>query len=133
MMFQIDINDCIKSFKNKGKDNDQLPRRRNELSVELRNTKREDVLSKRRNVCLGDSIDGYFSPLEDTEKCEHNIPSFEEIRQCIFPNNLEIILNLPKHPEKYYLENEIHPSIISLKPTYTQASGIPTNVRQHTS
>ena len=59
----------------------ELRRRRNEVSVELRKNKREDALSKRRNVCLDDSFDGPASP---EAKGQPSLPSLEEIRQGVF-------------------------------------------------
>lgn len=44
-------------FKNKGKDQDEMRRRRNEQTVELRKNKREETLQKRRNVPKPDSTD----------------------------------------------------------------------------
>ncbi|OXA51527.1 importin subunit alpha-3 [Folsomia candida] len=40
----------MEHFKNKGKDQDEMRRRRNEQTVELRKNKREETLQKRRNV-----------------------------------------------------------------------------------
>ena len=54
----------LKTFKNKGKDNDELRRRRNEVSVDLRKNKKDDMLAKRRNVGPEDEESGPLSPLQ---------------------------------------------------------------------
>jgi len=72
----------IKNFKNKGKDNEELRRRRNEVSVELRKNKKDDMLSKRRNVALDDEP---VSPLQESKQAP--TLSIEEIENWILSSD----------------------------------------------
>jgi len=74
----------LRNFKNQGKDNDELRRRRNEVSVELRKNKKEDMLSKRRNVNIDDEP---LSPLQDNKQ-QPALLSIEEIQNGILCSDL---------------------------------------------
>ncbi|XP_015789615.1 importin subunit alpha-3 [Tetranychus urticae] len=64
----------IHNFKNRGKDADEMRRRRNEQTVELRKNKREESILKRRNVPITDaSLDA------DDEQWRSSFNSLQEI------------------------------------------------------
>lgn len=63
----------LKNYKNKGKDTEDLRRRRTEVSVELRKAKKDDQLSKRRNLIVDDEDDA-TSPLKENNN-RQNIPA----------------------------------------------------------
>lgn len=97
--------DRLKNFKNKGKDAEvrihsftlkiethsswfqELRRRRNEVSVDLRKQKKDDLLSKRRNVCVSDD-DEPLSPLKDQTN-RAPAPTIDEIKVGIFSTDFK--------------------------------------------
>jgi len=61
-------------FKNKGKDTDELRRRRTEVTVELRKNKRNETLQKRRNVPQSDVTD---------DEADKPIPGTANLQQLV--------------------------------------------------
>merc|ERR1712238_430119 len=81
--------DRLTSFKNKGKDAEELRRRRIEVSVDLRKAKKDDLLSKRRNVQVSDEeSDTGYSPLKDQTNRQPSL-TVEEIKVGIFSTDFK--------------------------------------------
>jgi len=84
--------DRLKNFKNKGKDAEELRRRRIEVSVDLRKAKKDDLLSKRRNVQVSDEeSDTGYSPLKDQTNRPDRQPTLtiDEIKTGIFSTDFK--------------------------------------------
>ncbi|XP_065183810.1 importin subunit alpha-5-like [Sycon ciliatum] len=67
-------NDRIKAFKNKGKDQEEMRRRRNDMQVELRKAKREEQMLKRRNIAAPPGENSASGPV----KTDMKIPELVE-------------------------------------------------------
>ncbi|BFZ00334.1 hypothetical protein BsWGS_03373 [Bradybaena similaris] len=93
-------------FKNKGKDADEMRRRRTEVTVELRKSKKDEHMLKRRNVPTQDSTDS-----EDNEKpCTQ---SLETIVANANSSEPEVQLNAVQAARKL-LSNDRNPPIDDL-------------------
>lgn len=102
------VNNRLRStnFKNKGKDAEEMRRRRNEMSVELRKNKRDETLLKRRNVPIA------AETFADTETVtEYN--SLQAIVNSAGSDNIEEQLNAVKAARKL-LSSDKNPPIDEL-------------------
>ncbi|KAI8792170.1 importin subunit alpha-1-like [Biomphalaria glabrata] len=96
----------ISAYKNKGKDIEDLRRRRVETSVEIRKQKKEETLLKRRNVDLSD--DEPTSPLQEQNR--QSIMSMSEIITSIKSSETATVLNATVSVRKL-LSKEKNPPI----------------------
>eukprot|EP00095_Tigriopus_kingsejongensis_P009141 maker-scaffold1632_size32774-snap-gene-0.10 protein:Tk09141 transcript:maker-scaffold1632_size32774-snap-gene-0.10-mRNA-1 annotation:"hypothetical protein DAPPUDRAFT_301494" len=111
MAAQPDTNasERLKAFKNKGKDTEELRRRRNEVSVELRKAKKDDMLSKRRNVDVSDEP---LSPLQ-AHNGQNEIFTLEEIEAGLLSADLSMQMQATQAARKM-LSRERNPPIDGL-------------------
>ncbi|KAH9490909.1 Importin subunit alpha-1 [Bulinus truncatus] len=96
----------ITSYKNKGKDIEDLRRRRVETSVEIRKQKKEETLLKRRNVDLSD--DEPTSPLQEQNR--PTVMTMSEIIANIKSSDSQAVLNATQSVRKL-LSKEKNPPI----------------------
>ncbi|KAL5457708.1 hypothetical protein EMCRGX_G034995 [Ephydatia muelleri] len=119
----------LKSFKNSGKDKDEMRRRRNDVTVELRKAKKDDQLLKRRNI----TIEPQSEPLVDSNKqvsLDLSIPAIVEnvfssnpVNQLAGVQSARKLLSREKNPP---LDSIIQSGIV---PKLVQFLGDPTNYK----
>ncbi|KAI0207518.1 Importin subunit alpha-7 [Lamellibrachia satsuma] len=82
----------LKAYKNKGMDAQEMRRRREEEGIQLRKQKREEQLSKRRNVAVpADEMDEMSQPLQDSlvSSGGFRAEALKDMVQALYSENVE--------------------------------------------
>lgn len=95
----------LKCFKNKGRDQDAMRRRRTEVNVELRKLKKDEGLSKRRNV-----NDDEYDPVSPEKSQNKPTMSVDEIVQALHNPDAQIRYTAVQNARKI-LSREKNPPI----------------------
>ncbi|XP_071454203.1 importin subunit alpha-3 [Hetaerina americana] len=95
----------MQTFKNKGKDQEEMRRRRNEVTIVLRKSKRDETLLKRRNVPQVDST--------DEEEIDRTTTNLEQLVANARSDNPAVQLNAVQSARKL-LSSDRNPPIDAL-------------------
>ncbi|XP_071455364.1 importin subunit alpha-1 [Hetaerina americana] len=97
----------LKTFKNRGKDLEEMRRRRSEVNVELRKARKDEQLQKRRNIAL---LDEPQSPLQESNNRTQLNMSIETIMSEMNSTDPQTLLNATQAARKM-LSRERDPPI----------------------
>lgn len=111
----------LRHFKNKGKDSSELRRRRTDVSIELRRSKRDDQVLKRRNITVEES-----SPLKEINSQQQTVTQLPlpTIQEYLKSNDDKLIFQavqisrkmLSKHknpPIKEFINSGLVPNFVN--------------------
>ncbi|CAK9829799.1 Importin subunit alpha-3 [Anthophora retusa] len=100
-------------FKNKGKDQEEMRRRRNEVTVELRKNKRDETLQKRRNLIDEDDVDKHLSKINLKELVAKASSSDPEVQLEAVQSARKLLSSDRNPPIDLLIGSKILPVLVS--------------------